>query len=69
MTFVSLYVELPIMLVMYLGWKVLKRTKLVRLLEMDLETDTYPLERLDPALETGKSAWREKAYNIWRWFL
>ena len=67
--FVSLYVELPIMLVMYLGWKVLKRTKVVKLLEMDLETDTYPAERLDPAFEAGKSVWRERAYNIWRWLL
>lgn len=67
--FVSLYVELPIMLVMYLGWKVLKRTKVVKLLEMDLETDTYPVERLDPALEAGKSAWWERAYSIWRWLL
>ena len=67
--FVSLYVELPIMLVMYLGWKVLKRTKVVKLLEMDLETDTYPVERLDPALEAEKSAWRERAYSIWRWVL
>ena len=67
--FVSFYVELPIMLVMYLGWKVLKRTKVVKLLEMDLETDTYPVERLDPALEAEKSAWRERAYSIWRWVL
>lgn len=57
------------MLVMYLGWKVLKRTKLVKLLEMDLETDTYAAERLDPASEAGKSVWRERVYNIWRWLL
>lgn len=55
-SFVSLYVELPIMLVMYLGWKMLKRTKVVKLHEMDLVTDTYPAEKLDPALEAGKSA-------------
>ena len=57
------------MLVMYLGWKVLKRTKGVTLLEMDLETDTYPAERLDPILENEKTAWRERAYSIWRWLL
>lgn len=44
------------MLVMYMGWKVLKRTKVVKLLEMDLETDTYTMKRLDPALEAGKYA-------------
>ena len=57
------------MLVMYLGWKVWKRTKVVGLLEMDLETDTYSAERLDPAFEAGKSAWKERAYSIWRWVL
>ncbi len=57
------------MLVMYVGWKVLKRTRIVKLLEMDLETDTYPVERFDPALEAGKSAWRERAYSTWRWLL
>ena len=57
------------MLVMYLGWKLLKRTKVVKLIEMDLETDTYPAEKLDPAPSAEKSAWREKAYHIWRWLL
>ena len=68
-TFFSLYVELPIMLVMYLGWKMLKRTKVVRLHEMDLETDTYSVDRLDPIPDNGHSAWRERAYSIWRWLL
>ena len=68
-TFFSLYVELPIMLVMYLGWKMLKRTKVVRLHEMDLETDTYPVDRLDPIPENRNSAWKERAYSIWRWLL
>lgn len=57
------------MLVMYLGWKALKRTKIVKLHEIDLETDTYPVESVDPVLVAGKSAWRERAYNIWRWLL
>ncbi|KAL8993567.1 MAG: hypothetical protein Q9169_006249 [Polycauliona sp. 2 TL-2023] len=65
--FVSLYVELPIMLVMFIGWKLLKRTKLVKLLEMDLETDTYPADKLEPRKK--KSTWREKVYHIWRWIL
>lgn len=47
------------MLVMYLGLMVLKSIKVVKLLQMDLETDTYPVERLNPALEAEKSAWRE----------
>lgn len=66
-TFVSLYIELAIMLVMYLGWKVVKRTEVVELRQMDLETDTYSAERLDPELE--ESPWRRKAYDVWRWIL
>ena len=57
------------MLVMYLGWKMLKRTKVVKLHEMDLETDTYPVDRLDPIHENRSRAWRERAYSIWRWLL
>ncbi|KAF4585964.1 amino acid permease [Ophiocordyceps camponoti-floridani] len=40
-SFVSLYIELPIMLVMYLSWKGWRRTKVVSLAEMDLETDVH----------------------------
>ena len=68
-TFFSLYIELPIMLVMYLGWKLLKRTKLVGLRDMDLETDTHTLEEIDPEDDLRKSAWKKKAYDIWRWIL
>ena len=57
------------MLAMFLGWKALKRTKVVKLREMDLETDTYPAERLDSALEATESAWKTRAYNTWRWVL
>ncbi|KAI9043917.1 uncharacterized protein KD926_002296 [Aspergillus affinis] len=39
--FVSFYVEIPIMIVMFLVWKLVKRTKFVRLDEMDLLTDRY----------------------------
>ena len=55
------------MLVMYLGWKTFKRTKIVRLLDMDLETDTYPADMIDH--EAEKSVWKERAYDIWRWIL
>ena len=68
-TFVSLYIELPIMLLMYLGWKALKRTKLVKLHEMDLETDTHTAEELYSAAGTEKGPWRERAYTAWRWIL
>ena len=66
-TFFSLYIELPIMLVMYLGWKAIKRTKVVRADEMDLETDTHTIEEVGD--ERKRRGWREKGYNIWRWIL
>jgi len=43
-SFVSFYIEIPLMLVMYAGWKVAKRTRFVKLDTMDLETDTHTIE-------------------------
>lgn len=39
--FFSYYIELPVMTVMYLGWKLFKKTRLVKYEEMDLVTDVY----------------------------
>lgn len=39
--FVSFYIELPVMLLMYVVWKLAKKTKTVSLADMDLETDVY----------------------------
>ena len=58
------------MLVMYVGWKLLKRTKVVKLQDMDLVTDTYPAEDVDPLEEdNAKSVRKQRVYNIWRWVL
>jgi amino acid transporter, AAT family len=62
-SFVSFYIELPVMLVMYVGWKLLKRTKWVRLDEMDLETDRYVPEELK--VESGP--WKGRAKEALRW--
>jgi AAT family amino acid transporter len=44
------------MLVMYVGWKLLKRTKIVGYDEMDLETDVYPVGDEDlKETERGRS--------------
>ncbi|KAJ6133828.1 amino-acid permease [Penicillium sp. IBT 18751x] len=40
-SFVSYYIEIPVMLVMFVGWKLIKRTKFVHKSEMDLRTDRY----------------------------
>lgn len=41
--FFSYYIEIPIMIVMFLGWKLIKRTRFVRVNEMDLVTDRFDL--------------------------
>lgn len=63
--FVSFYIELPIMLIMFVGWKFLKRTKFVRLHEMDLETDTYTIDDK----EIIQDGWKRKARGIFSWIL
>ncbi|KAF5589461.1 amino acid permease [Fusarium pseudocircinatum] len=39
--FFSLYIELPIMAVMYVAWKLFKKTKIPALKDIDVETDRY----------------------------
>jgi len=68
-SFVSYYIELPIMLVMYVGWKLIKRTKIVKLSEMDLETDTHPYQGKDSSMEETRIGWKGKARNILTWFV
>lgn len=46
--FVSYYIELPIFVGMILTWKVVKRTKFERAATMDLETDVYTKEDIEP---------------------
>ncbi len=64
-SFVSFYVELPIMLVMYVIWKLVKRTRLVGLAEMDLETDVY-VEEEEKQETSGVVA---KLKNALFWFV
>ncbi|KAK7214587.1 hypothetical protein V2G26_002590 [Clonostachys chloroleuca] len=66
--FVSFYIELPVMLLMFVIWKLVKRTKFVKLEEMDLETDVYTVDedhKLEPEDEKG---WKGKAKTVLTWF-
>ena len=63
-SFVSYYIELPIMLVMYVGWKLVKRTKIVKLAEMDLETDTYERTGHERLPIRG---WKGRARRVIEW--
>ncbi|KAI9712882.1 MAG: hypothetical protein M1812_006751 [Candelaria pacifica] len=65
-TFFSLYIELPIMVVMYLAWKLIKRTRFVKLQDMDLETDTYP-EKVTGNLGPPETGWKARGYTALRW--
>lgn len=65
--FVSYYIELPIMAVMWLGWKWWKRTRVPSYAEMDLETDVYVVSEED-ILETEKEkSARGRVETVLRW--
>jgi amino acid transporter, AAT family len=64
--FVSFYVELPIMLFLYLGWKFWKKTDLVTLEEMDLETDVYEVPS-EEAVEGDRPGWKGRVQTAIRW--
>lgn len=42
--FVSFYIEIPIMIVMFLAWKLVKGTSFVRSADMDFVTDRFDLQ-------------------------
>lgn len=66
--FVSYYIEIPIMIVMYLGWKTWKRSRIVKLSEMDLETDVYEMAPGEKQqIEVEDRGWRGKSYMVIRW--
>lgn len=63
----SYYIELPVMLIMYVGWKLLKRTKLVRLEVMDLETDVHKVGDEDLREEGKDKGLKGKVRMVLRW--
>ena len=65
--FVSYYIELPVMLIMYVGWKLLKRTKLVRLEVMDLETDVHKVGEEDLRESEKDKGLKGKIRTVLRW--
>ncbi|KAG9245350.1 amino acid transporter-like protein [Calycina marina] len=65
--FVSYYVELPVMLIMYVAWKLLKRTKIVSYADMDLETDVYVATEEDLKALGQEKTPRGRVYKVLRW--
>jgi AAT family amino acid transporter len=79
--FVSYYIQLPAMLLMIVVWKLVKKTRFVRLSEMDLITDRYDqgltVEERDQKLQRAKMGDfakgqslkdRSKAVSQWLFF-
>ncbi|KAM0309587.1 hypothetical protein ACHAO8_008903 [Botrytis cinerea] len=65
--FVSFYIELPIMAVMWLGWKWLKGTKVVSYEEMDLQTDVHVIGEEDEKEREMEGTARGKVERVLRW--
>jgi AAT family amino acid transporter len=65
--FVSYYIELPVFALMIIGWKLLKKTKLRKASEMDLVTDVYTIDDLDP-LDKESAGWKGKVKRVGGWF-
>ncbi|KAI9899827.1 hypothetical protein N3K66_006288 [Trichothecium roseum] len=65
--FVSFYIELPIMFFLFVGWKLFKRTKLVKLEEMDLVTDIYTIDDKEELDQAWESSWKGKAKKTLNW--
>lgn len=65
--FVSYYIEIPVMILMYVAWKLIKKTKVVKLEEMDLVTDVYTAEVVEGVEVDEKRSTREKLKNLVGW--
>lgn len=61
--FVSFYVEIPILIVMFLVWKLVKRTKFVKRDVMDLVTDRYDLDLNEDDTVEGDE--QERQRRVW----
>lgn len=64
-TFVPPYIDIPIFLSLFLGYKLVKKTKSVKLAEMDLWSGKAEIDRLEPTWKVPKPRnWLER---VWFW--
>jgi AAT family amino acid transporter len=61
--FVSYYIELPIFALMFVVWKLVKKTKFQRSHEMDLVTDVYTKDDIEPE----EKGWKGHGKRIGTW--
>jgi AAT family amino acid transporter len=65
--FVSYYIQLPVLAIMLVGWKLLKRTKIVSYEDMDLETDVHVVSDEDLKQNVYDKTARGKIETAIRW--
>ncbi len=63
----SYYIEIPIMIIMYVGWKLVKKSKIVPLAMMDLETDVHTKDDNEDDKWENEKSWKGKAHTAVRW--
>jgi AAT family amino acid transporter len=65
--FVSYYIQLVVMLVMYVGWKLFKKTKIVSYANMDLESDVHTVSEEDLKLMKKEKTTMGKFKKVLNW--
>lgn len=66
--FVAAYIELPIFVALYIGWRLIKRVKSPTLLQIDLDTGRHE-DGLEEELDNEKNEEREHGKFGWLWRL
>lgn len=65
--FVSFYIEIPLMAIMWLGWKWVKKTRFVTYEEMDLVSDVYVAGEDELGEKEGERTARGRVEGVLRW--
>lgn len=65
--FVSYYIQIPVMILFYTIWKFAKKTKVVKLSEMDLVTDVHTVTEEDKELDRLEKTKQGRAKAVLRW--
>lgn len=67
-SFVPPYIDIPIFACLFLGYKIVKRTKFVRLEDMDLWSGKAEADRLESVWEEPKPRnFLGRSLNMWKW--
>ena len=64
-TFLPPYIDIPIFIVLFLGYKIVKRTRFVRVHEMDLWSGKAEIDRLEPTWPVVRP--KNFLQRLWFW--